>query len=203
MKIRSAVVALSLVVGTFAVTRAVYSQEKPAEAPAAPSPEEIEKVLAERAAMAEEHKRLAELAGTWDADCRMWMAPGEPVRSKGTMESRLELGGRVLVSTYKGEFAGKPFEGIDVRGYDKEKRQHWTIWCDSMGTGHMRSVGARDKDGNIALESEPMEWMGQQYKSRVVVKTIDKDTFVMESFGSVVGTPGEMKEMEIRYTRRK
>ncbi len=44
----------------------------------------------------EAHERLKPFEGTFKAEVKMWMGPGDPMVSTGTMTSTLELGGRFL-----------------------------------------------------------------------------------------------------------
>ncbi len=194
--VRSAITASALVAATFLVTRAVYSQDQ------GPSPEDLAKFMAERAALADEHKRLADMAGTWDGEVFFWMAPGEPQKSKGTMTCRPALGGRILLGEWKGEFMGKPFEGLAIDGYDKDKKKNYTLWFDTAGTGFERFLGDPLKDGAMALMGEESECFGMKFTPRETVRIVDKDHHVMERFSNYGPPMGEMKEMEIRFTRR-
>src|SRR6185436_2307139 len=116
---------------TFAVTRAVYSQDLGAgnghDGPAGKPPEEVMKAMQERAATNEEHTKLASLVGTWDAE----MNCPTMGRSKGTLTTESVLGGRVLLSRFSADMNGQPYEGVELRGYDKDKKQFWVVWCDN------------------------------------------------------------------------
>jgi len=70
-----------------------------------------------------------------------------------------------------------------------------------MGTGVMYVEGTYDKTTNTCNYSgETMDPMGNKMKVREVVTIIDKDHSKFEMFMDM-GT-GEMKSMEISYTRK-
>ena len=210
MSFRTVVVVLaggaSIAAGTFLATRAAYSQEgaRPSGG-AMPSEEEIWKMLAERGAPVDEHRKLAALAGTWDAeiDCSGCGDPGGAAAkpSKGTWTSESLLGGRLLLSRYEGDLAGRPYQGVELRGYDKEKQRHWAIWCDSMSTGGLRSLGERAADGAVALRSEEYDCMGMTCVLDLTKKSPDADHQSLEMVCRSPGAPDQT--MKIRYTRRK
>ena len=198
--------AAGLAAGALLAPRDAFSEDvsKPA-ASGAPSQEQMQKMMAERAALSDEHRKLAVFAGTWDAeiDCGGCCASGgeAPPPSKGTLTTESALGGRVLLSRFKGDMGGMPFEGIELRGYDKEKKQHWTIWCDSMGTGFLKFLGDRGSDGNVALKSDAYDCMGMTAVMNTVTKVTDPDHVAFELTSQSAGVPDQ--KMKIQYTRRK
>ena len=89
-----------------------------------------------------EHEILKMDAGTWDAVVEMFAAPGQPpATSKGTETSAL-MGGLWLVSEFKGDMMGSPFEGRGIFGYDLTKKKYVGVWVDSMSAGiaHVEST---------------------------------------------------------------
>jgi hypothetical protein len=199
MALRHVASAVVLVAGTFAVTRAVYSQDEEKKGGGMPSDEEM-KQMAERATLAPEHAKLAAGVGTWDSVMTWKGEDGKEMTSKGVMTAESLLGGRVILAKLKAEMMGQPFEGVELRGYDKEKKQYWSVWCDSYGTGHMRFTGT-EKDGAVALASEPFETGGETYTMRLNVKHVDADHITTEMVHGAAGKPESRSTIE--YTRRK
>ena len=76
-----------------------------------------------------EHKVLAMQVGVWDADISITM-PGQDSRdaanTKG-VETNRTLADKWLISEFKGEFFGTPFEGHGVNGYDAKKAKFMDI----------------------------------------------------------------------------
>jgi hypothetical protein len=96
----------------------------------------------------ENHKTLAKDVGTWKTEMSSYMEPGKPpVKSTGTAEITMIMGGRYQQSVYKGDMMGMPFEGISVVGYDNAKKAFVNSWIDNMGTGIMYMEGKWDKSG--------------------------------------------------------
>src|SRR5262249_52422264 len=81
-----------------------------------------------------EHKVLAQEAGAWDGTIKMFMAGPDapPSVSKGVETNTLGLGGFWMLSEFKGEFGGMPFEGRGTFGYDPVKKKYVGTWIDSM-----------------------------------------------------------------------
>lgn len=75
-----------------------------------------------------EHQRLEKDAGVWDAVATFFGPNGEE-NSKGVETNRM-LGGFWLVSEFKGEFFGAPFEGRSQLGYDPIKKKYVGTWID-------------------------------------------------------------------------
>jgi len=71
-------------------------------------------------------------AGTWDAKVESMMPP---MTSQGTETNVLSCSGLCLVTDFKGEFGGMPFEGHGTSVYDSVKKKYVGTWADSMSTG--------------------------------------------------------------------
>lgn len=187
--------------GAFVVTRAVYSGDDPnLSASGKLSDEEMWKMIQERAKPTEEHSKLSNLAGTWDANV-VCNQGGVEKHSKGSMTSESVLGGRALLSRFKGEMDGHPFEGVELTGYDKEKKQHWTIWTDSFGTGALRMLGDQGAGDVINQKSEEFQCNGVKCTANTTTKVVDPDHVNFEMVTSSPGQPDQ--KMTINYVRRK
>lgn len=83
-----------------------------------------------------EHAILKEDVGTWDASIEMLM-PGAPATppSKGVEVNALSCGGLCLVTDFKGEVMGGPFQGHGVTTWDPTKKVYIGSWSDSMTAG--------------------------------------------------------------------
>jgi len=170
-----------------------------------PTKEDMEKMFAEMAAPAEEHKKLAAQAGTWDCEMTMFEPGQPPSMEKGVTTSVASMGGLYVKSEHKSQMGGKPFEGFAVDGYSKEKKKYFTFWADSMGTTPMMLWGTPDSSGKtITYDGDVYDCgpMGQM-TPRTVVKHEDADHFTFEFWAKMGGAPDYMKMMEGKYTRRK
>ena len=167
------------------------------------SPEEMMKKAMEAATPGESHKRLEALVGNWTTSSKMWMDPTKaPEVSKGSAKHQLILGKRFLKEEYKGTFAGKPFTGNGLLGYDNVKGKYISLWYDSMSTGVMSGEGDYKAASNeIEMSNRyscPMT--GGEVQSRTVTRFVNKNEFVFEMYST--GPDGkEVKAMEIVYKR--
>jgi len=176
--------------------------------------EKMMQQMMELSKLNENHKLLADLAGTWSYTVKMWMN-GDPTskaeESKGTavrkaiMDGRyftLDVSGKMEMPGPDGKKKQMTFKGHAIEGYDNVKKKFVGAWIDNMGTGIMFSDGTYDpatKSFTYAGEYEPMPGMKQQI--RETIKITDKDHHVMEWFENRGGQ--EVKTMEIAYTRKK
>lgn len=170
------------------------------------------KKMMELAKLGDNHKLLTSLAGSWTYTLKSWMDPaGAPLESKGTATRKAVMDGRYCVADFTGKFKmsgpdGKlkdmDFKGMAIEGYDNVKQKFFSTWCDNMGTGVMMSEGTYDsatKTFDYTGEYEAMP--GMKSKVRETLQIVDKDhhNFVFyEDRGQ-----GEMRAMEISYTRKK
>ena len=70
------------------------------------------------------HKALEPLVGEWNAEVKIWMAPGAPPDvTRATAKSTWEMKGRFVREEFRGEFMGKPFHGLSFTGYDNIKQK--------------------------------------------------------------------------------
>lgn len=158
------------------------------------------------AAPGPEHQLLAKMAGTWEAKVKTWMDPTkkEPDESTGTFKRKMILGGRYLQEEYKGNMAGKPFEGGGLVGYDKVRKQYTNVWVDSMSTGIMTFTGQYDpKTKTYTYTADDIDGVtGKKMKFKSVARIVSDDEEHFEMY--VVAGPGmEFKVMEIHSTRKK
>jgi hypothetical protein len=153
-----------------------------------------------------EHKVLAKGEGTWDAAVKAWMEPGKPpMESKGVLQRKMILGGRYLQETFKGSFAGMPFEGVGTLAYDTPKKQYVMTWIDNFGTGITVSHGTYDADKKTLTFTgeEDMPGYGKM-KTRDVLKYVSDDQQLFEMYRAPIADKAkETKVMEITYTRKK
>jgi hypothetical protein len=112
------------------------------------------------------------------------------------------LDGRYLVSKYKGNMMGMPFEGMAVEGYDNAVKMFMSTWIDNMGTGIMYMTGKWDESAKqinyTGKAVDPMS--GGWIDIRQVVKFNSDGTTTMEMYGPDSGGK-EFKTMEIIYSR--
>ena len=188
-------------------------QEAPAPAPAekapvakeAPqlTPEQMMSKMKEYSTPGEEHAKLAALVGNWKTESKFWMDPSKaPEVSKGTARNQWALGKRFIEQEYRGKVMGQAFQGSGLLGYDKVKKQYFSTWADSMGTGIMISEGSYDA-ANKQIDmtgkfSCPLT--DSDRSARTLTRFVNKNEFVFEMFDK--GPDGkEFKTMEITYKK--
>jgi hypothetical protein len=143
-----------------------------------------------------EHESLKQMVGTWDATVEM-MAPGAPA-SKGVEVNKALADGLWVVTEFKSDMGGKPFEGHGVWGYDPAKKKYVGTWVDSMTSGLTISEGTYDaatKTATDIMESPGPDGKPMKIKATTVWKDSDTRVFTMYE--------GEKPSMKITYTRRK
>jgi hypothetical protein len=147
-----------------------------------------------------EHERLKAMEGTWEVTINIM---GGESKGKGTLVSKMDLGGFWLFGDFKGDFGGAAFAGRSIDGYDIAKKKYVSVWVDSMSTTPMFMEGTLDKDGKVMT----MEGMGQGFdgkptKIKSVTEFKDADTIVFTM--SAPGPDGkDATMMTITYKRKK
>jgi hypothetical protein len=169
------------------------------------SPEEMQKWMA-TTQPGPNHELLGRLAGKWKTKISMWMGPGDPQATEGTATYEWTLGGRYLLSHQTGNFAGMPYEGMGIDGYDNGTKEFFSLWMDNMGTGVMHLKGQKDPDGQGWSLSGPMfdPAQGKEVPVRETVRLDGKDKYTYSMFTGQTGPDGkaqEFKVMEISATR--
>ncbi len=151
------------------------------------------------------HRKLDALVGNFKAKTTMWMdAAAVPQVSEATSENKWILDGRFLQQTYKGEFMGKPFEGMGIIGYDNVGKEYVSIWLDNIATGVMKSTGQYDEATKTFSEegtfSCPLTGKNNN-KHKAVTKLVDADHHTFEMWHDDVKTGKNYKAMQISYER--
>lgn len=197
---RSRILAATLVAACTA-TLAFAEDPKPK---AAPGQAEMEAMM-KAATPGDAHKKLNAMAGTFNADVKMWMQPGAPpAGGAGVAENSWALDGRFLEQHFTGNFMGMPFTGMGFTGYDNIKKKYVGAWMDTMTTSMMISSGTANADGKsytfTSTMDDPMTGKSSPVKETVTI--VDDDHHTLEMWGAA--PDGKMfKMMEIAYTRKK
>lgn len=152
-----------------------------------------------------EHQRFQPFVGKFRAEVKMWMGPGDPMVSTGTMTNTLELNGLYLQQDYVGDASDGPFpnfEGKGFWGYNTTSNRYEGVWIDSACTTMQNETGQVDASGKVwEMRGEMLcPQSKQMFQKRSLIKLQDKDHHSMEMF--FTGPDGnEMKTMEINYER--
>ncbi len=203
------------VLATVVIATPIFAEEAKATDPAASlqmSDAEMMAKMMELSKLSENHKLLAQLAGNWTYNVKMWMAPDAPaMESKGSAVRKPIMEGRYFVANFTSEMKmpgedGKmknfEFKGLSIEGYDNVQKKFISTWCDNMGTGIMMSTGTYDASTKTFTYNSEMEMMpGMKTKVREVIKIVDPDHHNFEWYEDRAGQ--EVKTMEINYTRAK
>jgi hypothetical protein len=152
-----------------------------------------------------EHRRLARDEGTWDASVAFYPpGGGDPQTSKG-VETNTMLGGLWLLSDFRGEFGGQPFQGRGQTGYDPKKGKYVGTWVDTMSTRVMTMEGTYDESaGTMTMLSNGEDpATGKPTKEKFVSRYKPDGTRVFTASVKAEGASDFVKMMEITYTKRK
>ena len=151
-----------------------------------------------------EHAVFKMDVGTWDGVIEMAPAPGAPVqKSKGVETNRIGCGGLCLITDFKADVMGMPFEGHGVTTWDPAKKKYIGSWTDSMSAG--LALGESTYDANTKKWEGTMEgpdMTGKIVKSRTVGEMPNPTTRIFTMYST--GPDGkETESMKITYTKRK
>jgi hypothetical protein len=143
--------------------------------------------------------------GKFRATVKLWMGPGEPMISTGTMTNTLELNGLYLQQDYVGDPNDGPFPsflGKGFWGYNPHTHKYEGFWIDNASSIMQFESGDVDANGQIwemrSTVHAPPTGQPQQRLSRITL--VDSNRHKMESFFSDP-SGRDVKGMEIDYVR--
>jgi hypothetical protein len=195
-------------------TSSVAASASQTAATGQPDQAEMMKQMIELAKLNDNHKLLADMAGTWTCKIKYWMNPdpkAPPTESSSTSVTKPTMGGRYFITDVTGKMKmpgadGKmkdvEFKGMAFDGYDNAKKKFTSSWIDNMGTGILASEGTYDPATKTFTYNAEMEVIpGMKQKVREMIKVVDKDHHTFEWYEDRGGQ--QAKTMEINYTRKK
>jgi len=153
-----------------------------------------------------EHKGLQYYVGTWDAETKIWMAPGVAPMMGKAVETNKMLGTMWMVSEFEGEMMKMSFTGLGKYGYDPHKKKYVGTWIDTLSPHLSVMEGTMDEaTKTLTMMSKGFDPMkGKEVTSKIVSIKTDHDHKKFQIFMPVEGKEGGWwKQMEIEYTRRK
>ena len=162
------------------------------------------KAMMEAGTPGNEQAMLAKSNGRWKAETIMWMSPdAPPMKSTGTVDNKMIMGGRYQQMTFKGDMMGQPFEGTGTTGYDNARKVWTNSWVDNMSTGIMNMDGTWDDATQTVTYTGKMlcPANGKMCDMKQVTKIVDDKTQIMEMYGPDMKTGKQYKNMEIKLTR--
>jgi hypothetical protein len=209
MKIRLLLYGVAIVCASLFAMNAL-TQEKKAKEEMKPQAggqmDPMMKKWMEAATPGENHKRLDDMVGTWEATSTAWMDPAKPPSiTKGTSEIKWVLGGRFLQQDFTGEMMGMPFNGMGLTGYDNFNKKYIGSWVDNTSTAMLTMEGTADPTGKVItmLGKSDDPGTGEHGKAmKYVARLVSKDKHVFEIYDLSMGNK-ETKLLEISYTRKK
>lgn len=149
-----------------------------------------------------EHQIFKEDEGTWNATVEIFAPSAPAMSSTGVETNRVGCGGLCLITDFKADLMGMPFEGHGQTVYDATKKKYVGSWSDSMSAGLL--IGESTYD---AAKKTVTGWMegpdmtGKITKSRSVVE-YKAGTRVMSMY--TAGPDGkEALTMKITYVKSK
>lgn len=148
-----------------------------------------------------EHELLKSDVGTWDA--MVEMLDGTPSPPSKGVEINTLLGGMWLVSDFKSEMMGMPFQGHGISGWDPARKKYVGNWVDTMAAGISHFEGTYNAATKTLTSSmEGPDMTGKMTKMRTTSVWTGKDARVFTMYAP--GKDGkEAPTMRIKYTRRK
>jgi uncharacterized protein DUF1579 len=146
---------------------------------------------------------LKQWVGDWDATIESAGRDGKPVTNPAKTKVKL-IGGRWLITDFEGTFAGAPFIGHEVLGYDPIAKKYVLNWVDAMATGFATGEGQFDPQTKTLTLS--VSGRDDSKGTMVTWKQVDiwKDADHHDWTLRPIGADGkEQIQMTIRYSRRK
>ena len=156
-------------------------------------------------AITDAHRKLEPFVGTFRAEVKMWMGPGDPHVSTGTMTNTLELGSRFLQQDYRGDASDgalPDFEGRGFWGYITTANKYEGFWIDTACTSMQTDSGDVDAAGKVwtMIGEMTCPQTGDKMQKKSIITFAGPDHHSIEMF-FITADGNERKGMEIQYTR--
>ena len=151
------------------------------------------------------HELLEPFVGTFQAEVKLYMGPGDPAVSTGVMVNEFQLNGLWLMQTYKGDAVEGPFPnfaGYGFWGWNFAAQKYEGFWVDSVSPAMQTESGSVDDTGRVwtMLSKHTNPQTGEPMTKKSIIELVDSDNHRMVVyFSSPDGT--DFKSMEIHYTR--
>lgn len=148
-----------------------------------------------------EHARLLEVVGDWDATVRFRAAPGAPwTEEKGTERVAAICRGKWLWSDFRGQLAGSPLEGHRLTGYDSGQKTYVSWWIDSTSPVMTASAGRYDQvNRRLVMDGAGLDAQGRKTTRKETMTWMDDDTRLLRI---EVNSGNGATEMEITCKRK-
>lgn len=152
------------------------------------------------AAIGEQHRRLAELAGTWSVKQSLWLNEAKvPQIDAGTAVFSAVLGGRHLQQDLRVQ-SNPPFQGLGFTGYDNTTHRYYTSWMDINFTGVLLLHGDYDAAAKVYRFSGAMAGDGgESVPTREELQILGRNHVVARFFETRRGR--ESLVVELDYSR--
>lgn len=146
------------------------------------------------------------MVGTFTAEVLLYMGPGDPMRSTGTMINSWDLGASFMKQDYNGDPSDGPFPNFEGRGYfgyNPTDERYEGFWIDTASRMMQMEQGQVDATGKVwEMHSEfTHPESKQRVTKRTLIRVLDPRNHRMESMMTFPGQ-AEMKVMVINFTRK-
>ena len=148
----------------------------------------------------EHHVELMKSVGSWSAKTSFVMDPSQPpTESPAKMTIEPMLDGRYAMAHFSMDFAGQPFDGYSIIGYDNAHKEYVSVWMDSMSTKITYMTGNKDDDGNLVMEGTSTTHLGDTPMK--IVTTFVNDDHTTDRFYDMMPDGTWFNSGTIHYTR--
>jgi hypothetical protein len=152
------------------------------------------------------HKLLADDAGTWDCDVKMFKGQ-KPLEFKGIERNELVGGGLYLKTSFTFKMGDQgQFEGHALMGYDPRAKKYIGTWVDNFTTVPRRIEANYDTATRTLTDRSPVaDERGNEIKTKQITTWSSDTQKKMEIFMLIDagGKETEVKLMEIAASKRK
>jgi hypothetical protein len=130
-----------------------------------------------------EHEILKRNVGTWDVALEINIGPGMPPFTMAGVETDTLVGGRWLMTEFKSDMMGQPFESHGISGWDPDKKAYVSVTADTLSTSLTASESTYDAATNTETGwTEMRDPMGNKSKAKVVVAWPAPDSRTVKIF---------------------
>lgn len=147
------------------------------------------------------HALLSRFTGSWDVTFEFVGADGAVRSTSAAAEVAVAYGGFWLIEDVRGSFAGAPFAGHGLLGFDPSRQVCVRTWVDSMVPLPLRAEGTFDGDGTVlTMQGTGPDLHGQPARVHSVFTWRDHDHG--DCVVRTTATDGAETVLRLVYSRR-
>lgn len=152
----------------------------------------------------EQHRQLEPLVGSWEVAITYRFGNGPERHGTASCKTTWILDHRFLEQRYESRFGNRPFQVLQILGYDNGRKKFFELKMDNLDNGLLHNEGAISADGKVlSFQGDRIDPMtGKVGRLRTVTTVADADHYTLDWY-QLSPDGKEQKTVSMQHTRKK